>query len=107
MPQHQTTSSRHQSSIPSMVLEVGKDVFGSGGLVLMSLVGNGPYVNSTDDPTVKLHIPGKTGGGCITDGPFVDMSVNMGPGKSSSILPLMPPNRSRFQHHIQSSLLAT
>ncbi|OCL15161.1 Di-copper centre-containing protein [Glonium stellatum] len=41
--------------------------------------GNGPYINSTNDPSVTLHIPGKTGGGCVQDGPFKDFKVNMGP----------------------------
>ncbi|KFY26085.1 hypothetical protein V491_01474 [Pseudogymnoascus sp. VKM F-3775] len=49
--------------------------------------GNGPYINSTDDATVRLHIPGKTGGGCISNGPFKNMSVNMGPGLNNEYNP--------------------
>lgn len=41
--------------------------------------GNGPYINSTNDPSVSPHIPGKTGGGCVQDGPFKNVKVNMGP----------------------------
>ncbi|CAJ2507926.1 Uu.00g091120.m01.CDS01 [Anthostomella pinea] len=49
--------------------------------------GNGPYVDSANDPSVVAHIPGKTGGGCITDGPFKDRKVSMGPGKSTKLNP--------------------
>ncbi|KFZ01651.1 hypothetical protein V501_09890 [Pseudogymnoascus sp. VKM F-4519 (FW-2642)] len=49
--------------------------------------GNGPYINSTDDASVRLHIPGKTGGGCVLNGPFKDMSVNMGPGLNNDYNP--------------------
>ncbi|OIW28973.1 Di-copper centre-containing protein [Coniochaeta ligniaria NRRL 30616] len=44
--------------------------------------GNGPYVDSSKDPSVQTRIPGKTGGGCVQDGPFtVDKYiVAMGPG---------------------------
>ncbi|KAH9905172.1 hypothetical protein F4778DRAFT_802652 [Xylariomycetidae sp. FL2044] len=49
--------------------------------------GNGPYVDSSNDPTVRLHIPGKTGGGCVADGPFQGMEVNMGPGQSTAYNP--------------------
>ncbi|KAH8671376.1 hypothetical protein BX600DRAFT_496092 [Xylariales sp. PMI_506] len=49
--------------------------------------GNGPYINSTDDASVKLHIPGKTGGGCVENGPFKNMSVNMGPGYNTTYAP--------------------
>ncbi|KAK9481697.1 hypothetical protein V1527DRAFT_486371 [Lipomyces starkeyi] len=45
--------------------------------------GNGAYINTTSWTNVSLHIPGKTGGGCISTGPFVNMSVNMGPGSNS------------------------
>ncbi|KAH6653182.1 hypothetical protein BKA67DRAFT_647138 [Truncatella angustata] len=46
--------------------------------------GNGPYVNTTDYETtnVPVKIPYKTGGGCVEDGPFLNMSVNMGPGSN-------------------------
>ena len=37
--------------------------------------GNGPFVpsNNTND------VPGRTGGGCVEDGPFRDLVVNLGP----------------------------
>lgn len=43
--------------------------------------GNGPYVEIPDSP---LNVPGRTGGGCITDGPFVNMTVRMGPANDTS-----------------------
>ncbi|KAM0808956.1 putative Tyrosinase copper-binding domain-containing protein [Seiridium cardinale] len=49
--------------------------------------GNGPYIDSSNDTSIRLHIPGKTGGGCILDGPFKNMSVNMGPGFNTSYSP--------------------
>ncbi|KAI0134261.1 hypothetical protein BJ170DRAFT_716707 [Xylariales sp. AK1849] len=49
--------------------------------------GNGPYIDSSNDPSVRLHIPGKTGGGCVPNGPFNNMSVNMGPGFNTSYTP--------------------
>lgn len=49
--------------------------------------GNGPYINSTNDTSVKLHIPGKTGGGCVLNGPFVNQTVNMGPGFTTAYQP--------------------
>ncbi|KAF2815951.1 Di-copper centre-containing protein, partial [Mytilinidion resinicola] len=48
--------------------------------------GNGPFIDSSNDPNV-LHIPGKTGGGCVLDGPFVHWTVNMGPGFSTAYNP--------------------
>lgn len=44
--------------------------------------GNGPYVDTSDlnETNVPVKIPGKTGGGCVLDGPFVDMTVLFGPG---------------------------
>lgn len=64
--------------------------------------GNGYYIDSSNDTSVRLRIPGKTGGGaftynncfggwqtvntdvrfllgCITNGPFLNYTVNMGP----------------------------
>ena len=44
-------------------------VYGFGGMYKTSNksitdgTGNGPYINSTDDDSVRLHVPGKTGGG--------------------------------------------
>ncbi|KAJ2898555.1 hypothetical protein MKZ38_003846 [Zalerion maritima] len=49
--------------------------------------GNGPYIDSSEDNSVSTHIPGKTGGGCITDGPFANMSVNLGPGYTTAYNP--------------------
>lgn len=49
--------------------------------------GNGAYIDSSNDPSVRLHIPGKTGGGCIKDGPFKDLPVNLGPGFNTSYNP--------------------
>lgn len=39
--------------------------------------GNGPFVAVPDDD--PFAVPGRTGGGCVIDGPFKDMVVNMGP----------------------------
>ena len=42
--------------------------------------GNGPFVAvSEDDP---FAVPGRTGGGCVSDGPFKNMIVNMGPSSN-------------------------
>ncbi|KAF2491927.1 Di-copper centre-containing protein [Lophium mytilinum] len=49
--------------------------------------GNGPFIDSSNDPDVFLHIPGKTGGGCVLDGPFLNWTVNMGPGFSTAYNP--------------------
>lgn len=39
--------------------------------------GNGPFLPvASDNP---FAVPGRTGGGCVTDGPFKNMSVRMGP----------------------------
>lgn len=40
--------------------------------------GDGTFVNATG----PFVIPGHTGGGCITTGPFADMEVHVGPGPS-------------------------
>lgn len=44
--------------------------------------GNGPYVDTSDFPETNVppKIPGKTGGGCVSEGPFVNMTVTFGPG---------------------------
>ncbi|KIJ28356.1 hypothetical protein M422DRAFT_270357 [Sphaerobolus stellatus SS14] len=39
--------------------------------------GNGPFV--AIDDTNPFAVPGRTGGGCITTDPFVNMTVRMGP----------------------------
>lgn len=50
--------------------------------------GNGPYVNTTNMPNTNLgaeKVPGKTGGGCVPNGPFANVTVNMGPGNFLSL----------------------
>ncbi|KAI0024292.1 Di-copper centre-containing protein [Xylariomycetidae sp. FL0641] len=46
--------------------------------------GNGPYIadvsNYPKEWQTMAQIPGRTGGGCITDGPFARVLVSMGPG---------------------------
>ncbi|KAL2109103.1 hypothetical protein VUR80DRAFT_2967 [Thermomyces stellatus] len=44
--------------------------------------GNGPFIDTSDfnETNVPVKIPGKTGGGCVFDGPFVNMTVIFGPG---------------------------
>ncbi|KAH8900366.1 Di-copper centre-containing protein [Thozetella sp. PMI_491] len=51
--------------------------------------GNGPYVDTSNFTTtnVPVKIPGKTGGGCVLDGPFVNMTVAMGPGPTTAYNP--------------------
>lgn len=44
--------------------------------------GNGPFVEI--DPADPFAVPGRTGGGCIQDGPFQNMTVRMGPGEDVS-----------------------
>ncbi|CUS12565.1 unnamed protein product [Tuber aestivum] len=39
--------------------------------------GNGPYINESGNPF--LSIPGRTGGGCVPDGPFSNYTLHLGP----------------------------
>ncbi|ROV97790.1 hypothetical protein VPNG_08645 [Cytospora leucostoma] len=53
--------------------------------------GNGAYIANVsgfpEDYQAMVEIPGRTGGGCITDGPFANLSVSMGPGNHTSYNP--------------------
>ncbi|KAK5658686.1 hypothetical protein OQA88_2083 [Cercophora sp. LCS_1] len=52
--------------------------------------GNGPYVNTTLMDGTNLgpeKVPGKTGGGCVPDGPFANVTVSMGTGKITTYNP--------------------
>ncbi|KAK7973964.1 hypothetical protein PG989_015812 [Apiospora arundinis] len=54
--------------------------------------GNGPYIaNTAGFPIDWQHpmtdVPGRTGGGCIQDGPFAQVNVSMGPGNHTDYTP--------------------
>ncbi|KAJ4397356.1 hypothetical protein N0V93_001581 [Gnomoniopsis smithogilvyi] len=53
--------------------------------------GNGPYIANVSgfpsDWQSKLIVPGRTGGGCVSDGPFSNLTVNMGPGNHTDYSP--------------------
>jgi len=60
----------------------GSSLFGPNGVG-----GNGPWIpiNTTLDPQyLGLEVPGRSGGGCVTDGAFKDMTVRMGPDSDLS-----------------------
>lgn len=53
--------------------------------------GNGPYVEDISNLTITSQAPGeltpRTGGGCITDGPFANVTLNIGPGPITTYNP--------------------
>lgn len=49
--------------------------------------GNGPFVAAQPVTPSWPLMPGQTGGGCVKDGPFTDVSVNVGPGFSLTYNP--------------------
>ncbi|KAH6648602.1 hypothetical protein BKA67DRAFT_575316 [Truncatella angustata] len=53
--------------------------------------GNGPYIEDISgfpsDWLSLVEIPGRTGGGCITDGPFATYNASMGPGNHTDYTP--------------------
>ncbi|KAJ0330160.1 hypothetical protein COL922a_012486 [Colletotrichum nupharicola] len=60
------------------------DVYGFGG--------NGPYIQDVSDPEefptkTPTEIPNRTGGGCVQQGPFANLTVPMGVGNSTKYNP--------------------
>ncbi|KAF3927857.1 Tyrosinase [Dactylellina cionopaga] len=51
----------------------------------LSFGGNGDYVPSSGNP--GMDVPGRTGGGCVKNGAFQWMKVNLGPGASYAYNP--------------------
>ncbi|KAH7142057.1 hypothetical protein EDB81DRAFT_843507 [Dactylonectria macrodidyma] len=51
--------------------------------------GNGIYIDTAGWTNLTRKVPGKTGGGCVINGPFVEgnFTVNTGPGNSSAYNP--------------------
>ncbi|KUI59385.1 Tyrosinase [Cytospora mali] len=53
--------------------------------------GNGPYIANVSgfpiDYQSLIHVPGRTGGGCVADGPFANFNVSMGPGNHTEYNP--------------------
>ncbi|KAH6681514.1 hypothetical protein B0J14DRAFT_216635 [Halenospora varia] len=54
--------------------------------------GNGEYIADVSDLTqwpnqIPVPIPGRTGGGCVTTGPFANLTVPMGTGGSTAYTP--------------------
>lgn len=49
--------------------------------------GNGPFVAEQPVTASWPLMPGQTGGGCVKDGPFRNVTVNVGPGESLTYNP--------------------
>ncbi|KAI1467969.1 uncharacterized protein F4812DRAFT_459251 [Daldinia caldariorum] len=53
--------------------------------------GNGDYIADIsgfpDEWVTDIDIPGRSGGGCLTDGPFAGINASMGPGRHTEYTP--------------------
>ncbi|KUI73835.1 Tyrosinase [Cytospora mali] len=53
--------------------------------------GNGPYIANVSGFPIEyqspIEIPGRTGGGCVADGPFANFTISMGPGNHTEYNP--------------------
>ena len=53
--------------------------------------GNGPWIEDLSgfpaDALSIIAVPGRTGGGCVADGPFADYRISMGPGNTTAYTP--------------------
>lgn len=49
--------------------------------------GNGDYIANLNATASWPIVPGQTGGGCVKDGPFKDVMMNVGPGESLTYNP--------------------